>query len=298
MKALVMAIVILMLAVACTGPVGPAGEVGPQGEQGLQGEPGPMGAQGERGEQGPQGEVGLQGPEGRIGETGMQGPAGEQGVQGEQGPAGEQGIQGEQGPATGIPGPQGERGPQGPQGETGPQGERGQQGPQGEPGPIGPVGPKGDRGQSAPQDYYWTVVRKQDLLANEWTAVLTTEAIWNPSTYYRPPFLEIICNSDGHEVRVDYSAGHRLVTHVEGLAKWDNNPAINVRWRTANSKPQHGPDTYNVTIHPNPKDFIRRSEETDELYVRVGNVEREARFDIRGLRRHLDAHGDLCRQSQ
>ena len=36
-------------------------------------------------------------------------------------------------------------------------------------------------------------------------------------------------------------------------------------------------------------------EEADELLVRVGNVEREARFDVRGLRRHLDAHADLCR---
>ena len=138
-------------------------------------------------------------------------------------------------------------------------------------------------------------MRKQDLLTNEWTAVLTTEAIWNPPTYSRPPFLEIICASDGHEVRVDYSAGERLVTHVDGLAKWDNDPAVDVRWRTASSQPQHGAAFYNVTIHPTPKDFIRRSEESDELYVRVGNIEREARFDVRGLSRHLDAHADVCR---
>lgn len=285
-------IALLFSLVACEGPMGPAG---PQGEPGPRGEAGAHGPTGETGIQGEQGEQGEAGPRGQQGVQGEQGPAGEQGIQGEQGPAGEQGIQGEQGPATGIPGPQGETGPQGPQGETGPQGEAGPQGPQGEPGPVGPAGPKGDRGQSAPQDYYWTVVRKQDLLTNEWTAVLTTEAIWNPPTYYRPPFLEIICSSDGHEVRVDYSAGHRLVTHVEGLAKWDNDPAVNVRWRTASSESQQGTAFYNVTIHPTPKDFIRRSEESDELYVRVGNIEREARFDVRGLGRHLDAHADLCR---
>ena len=285
-------VALLLLLVACEGPMGPPG---PQGEPGPRGEAGTQGLIGEAGIQGEQGEQGEAGPRGEQGIQGEQGPAGEQGIQGEQGPTGEQGIQGEQGPSTGIPGPQGERGPQGLQGETGPQGVIGPQGVQGEIGPIGPAGPKGDRGQSAPQDYYWTVVRKQDVVANEWTAVLTTEAIWNPSTYYRPPFLEIICASDGHEVRVDYSQGRTLVTHVDGLVKWDNEPEVNVRWGTARSEPGNRTDTYNVTIYPNPQEFIRRSEESDEVYVRVGNITREARFDIRGLRRHLDAHADLCR---
>ena len=289
MTAIAMAVIMFL---ACTGP---PGTPGPQGERGPQGEAGQLGGQGPQGEQGLTGPAGEQGPTGAQGEqgpnTGIPGPQGDQGIQGERGEQGEVGPKGSQG----VPGPQGVRGPQGLQGETGPQGGRGPQGLQGEPGPIGPAGPKGDRGQSAPQDYYWTVERAKDLVTNEWTAVLTTEAIWNPSTYYRPPFLEIVCASDGMEVRVDYSSGHRLVSHVDGLAKWDNDPAVNVRWGTANSKPHQGADTYNVTVHPNPKDFIRHSEEADELYVRVGNVEREARFDIRGLGRHLDAHADLCR---
>ena len=291
---LLVAMMVLVVVVACEGPPGPQGERGAQGEAGQGGQQGERGPQGEQGLIGPAGEQGPRGPQGEQGlTTGIPGPQGGQGIQGERGEQGEVGPQGQ-----GAPGPQGVRGPHGLQGETGPQGERGPQGSQGEPGPIGPAGPKGDRGQSAPQDYYWSVERVQDLVSNEWTAVLTTEARWNPSNYRIPPFLEIVCASDGHEVRVnyiDYIAVQRSSAPVDGLTKWDNDPAVNVRWQTANSQPEYAPDFYNVTEHPTPKDFIRRSEESDEVYVRVGNITREARFDVRGLGRHLDAHADLCR---
>ena len=127
MKALVMALLILMLAVACAGPVGPAGEIGPQGERGAQGE------QGERGEAGPQGEQGLPGPQG---EAGLQGPVGPQGETGPEGPAGADGEEGPEGPA----GPQGEQGPRGAAGADGLVGPRGAAGAQ------GPAGPRGTQG--------------------------------------------------------------------------------------------------------------------------------------------------------
>lgn len=56
MKALLIAIVTLLLVAACAGPPGSPGEVGPQGEQGPRGEQGPMGQQGEQGPQGTQGQ--------------------------------------------------------------------------------------------------------------------------------------------------------------------------------------------------------------------------------------------------
>ena len=112
MKALVMAIVILMLAVACTGPVGPAGEIGPQGELGEVGEVGPQGPPGKDGLDG------AQGPQGERGPAGAQGKAGTQGRAGLAGPIGKTGPQGEQGPKGDV----GPRGPRGPQGEQGPPG--------------------------------------------------------------------------------------------------------------------------------------------------------------------------------
>ena len=133
MKTLVMAVLILMLAAACAGPVGPAGEIGPQGERGMRGEEGPMGPQGERGLQG---EVGPRGAEGPVGERGMEGA---QGIQGEPGPQGERGEPGEQG-EVGEKGEQGRQGPPGATGATGPTGPQGPRGPAGEQGPAGPAG--------------------------------------------------------------------------------------------------------------------------------------------------------------
>ena len=106
---ILLAIVAMLLFVACEGPMGapgPQGERGPAGETGSQGVPGPIG---ETGEQGPQGVQGLQGPKGDIGEAGAQGepgPQGPAGPQGEKGDTGPQGVQGERGPrgAQGLPG--------------------------------------------------------------------------------------------------------------------------------------------------------------------------------------------------
>ena len=100
---LILLVAVLGIALACTGPVGPAGPTGPQGamgEQGLQGEKGTQGEVGPGGS-GPQGEPG---PQGEQGEPGPQG-VGEPGTQGEPGQPGTQGV--------------GEPGPQGPQGEPG-----------------------------------------------------------------------------------------------------------------------------------------------------------------------------------
>ena len=98
----VLALIVLLI-VACEGPVG---LTGPQGEQGIQGPQGEQGMQGEQGSTGPQGEPGPQG------EQGVQGI---QGQRGSTGPAGPQGRMGETG-ADGQEGPQGRAGPQGPQG--------------------------------------------------------------------------------------------------------------------------------------------------------------------------------------
>ena len=133
MKAMILAIVTLLLVVACAGPVGPAGEIGPRGEPGPQGEQGEVGP---RGEQGPQGETGVQGTVGPRGETGAAGTPGADGETGPTGPTGPTGMQGDEG-EPGETGPQGPRGPAGPQGAAGAMGE---QGPRGERGPEGPAG--------------------------------------------------------------------------------------------------------------------------------------------------------------
>lgn len=59
--------ILLLLLVACEGPVGPEGPRGPVGPEGEQGPIGPVGPQGE---EGPQGEQGPQGPEGEQGPPG------------------------------------------------------------------------------------------------------------------------------------------------------------------------------------------------------------------------------------
>lgn len=96
---------LLVLSLACSGPMGSEGPMGP------------MGPQGEKGDAGPQGPPGEEGPMGGVGPAGPQGSQGEQGGIGPMGPKGEVGPMGPDGPqGKGDPGPQG---PQGPQGEPG-----------------------------------------------------------------------------------------------------------------------------------------------------------------------------------
>ena len=96
----------LVLSLACAGPVGPEGSMGPVGPQGEQGEVGPQGPPGKEGPMGPTGPMGPEGPQGSQGEQGDVGPMGRRG---EVGPLGPQGPQGEEG----------DSGPRGPQGEPG-----------------------------------------------------------------------------------------------------------------------------------------------------------------------------------
>ena len=111
---LLILVLVVTLAIGCTGNQGPKGDKGDTGDQGS------PGIQGEQGEQGLQGEVGLQGVVGARGSTGAKGANGLAGT------TGEQGIQGEQGPVgvgylgvTGATGATGADGPQGLQGEPG-----------------------------------------------------------------------------------------------------------------------------------------------------------------------------------
>ncbi len=71
----VLVIVGMMLAVACSGPEGPVGPVG-IGFEGPPGETGPVGPQGPAGLIGSQGPAGLIGPQGPAGLIGPQGPPG------------------------------------------------------------------------------------------------------------------------------------------------------------------------------------------------------------------------------
>ncbi len=61
------AIFLFLVAMGCTGPVGPEGPAGERGPQGPMGEQGPQGPAGEAGAQGPTGESGSQGPAGDTG---------------------------------------------------------------------------------------------------------------------------------------------------------------------------------------------------------------------------------------
>jgi outer membrane murein-binding lipoprotein Lpp len=79
LRAAVLLVAVLMLALClagCAGETGAQGPQGPQGEQGIQGEQGEQGIQGEKGEKGEKGDTGAQGPKGA---TGAQGPQGEPG---------------------------------------------------------------------------------------------------------------------------------------------------------------------------------------------------------------------------
>ena len=89
--------VIMAVAMACSGSEGNAGPAGPKGDQG---------AAGIAGIAGPQGNSGVIGPLGPPGQRGNPGPAGQQGTRG---PAGPPGLPGPPGPAgpPGIPGPPG-----------------------------------------------------------------------------------------------------------------------------------------------------------------------------------------------
>ncbi|MBI4234486.1 MAG: hypothetical protein HY686_08605 [Chloroflexi bacterium] len=67
---------LLLAALACTGPIGPQGAAGPQGSVGAagsKGDAGPAGSQGSVGPAGPKGDTGLAGPQGLAGPAG---PAG------------------------------------------------------------------------------------------------------------------------------------------------------------------------------------------------------------------------------
>ena len=149
MRALLAATTLLLvLALACTGPAGPAG---------LQGETGP---------QGPPGESGIQGPQGSQGVRGEIGPPGLQGERGADQPEGTKGERGEAGP-QGKAGPQGAEGPPG---EAGPVGPRGPAGPQGSSGAIGPQGPRGESGLSALADLSHLTDKTSSVVAiySEW----------------------------------------------------------------------------------------------------------------------------------
>ena len=72
----VLSILTLLLAAACTGP---EGDQGPSGSSGTAGQQGPKGDPGPTGQQGPIGGIGFlgpRGPEGAVGATGPQGLAG------------------------------------------------------------------------------------------------------------------------------------------------------------------------------------------------------------------------------
>ena len=142
-----MALILVLVAVGCTGPVG---EQGAQGIPGPQGDAGEPGVQGEPGVVGPQGTQGPQGYAGQHGAAGLQGAQGDQGIQGIPGPKGEAGEPGGQGPQgdQGLRGEPGQRGPQGATGSRGPEGAVGRQGLAGERGRTGPQGPAGISGVS------------------------------------------------------------------------------------------------------------------------------------------------------
>ena len=96
---LLISILALFLAAACTGP---EGDTGPKGDQGQQGDQGPEGPPGGQGPAGPRGYEGPGGPEGPVGPAG---PAGEQGTAGA---AGADGATGPTVPAAIILVPKGE----------------------------------------------------------------------------------------------------------------------------------------------------------------------------------------------
>lgn len=93
----VLLMVLMSVALACSGDAGSEGPAGPQGESGAAGPPGVIG---------PQGNSGVGGPPGPQGARGLQGPAGPQGTRGPSGPPGAPGPSGPPGPpgAPGAPG--------------------------------------------------------------------------------------------------------------------------------------------------------------------------------------------------
>ncbi len=80
--------VLALTVVACSGEQGPAGAKGAQGERGPAGPQGAAGSQGAVGPAGAQGERGPAGPQGAAGPQGVAGSVGPQGPAGATGPAG------------------------------------------------------------------------------------------------------------------------------------------------------------------------------------------------------------------
>ncbi len=144
---LIIASVLLVAGIACTGEDGARGSAGPKGDPGLPGEPGAPGAPGAPGEPG---------APGAPGEPGKPGLQGEQGIPGLAGPPGPQGKVGRTG----------EVGPQGPQGETG---STGPAGPAGAAGPPGPPGAPGIPGAD----------NSANIVIEDTSFAITTRVVWN-----------------------------------------------------------------------------------------------------------------------
>ncbi len=115
---LIIASVLLVAGIACSGEDGSRGSAGPKGDPGAPGQPGAPGAPGEPGAPGAPGAPGKAGLQGSTGIPGLAGPPGPQGKAGRAGADGAPGSQGSAG-ANGSAGAAGAAGPPGPPGAPG-----------------------------------------------------------------------------------------------------------------------------------------------------------------------------------